>query len=151
MSKPMSEHTVVIERELDAPRERVWEAWTDPDEVTRWWGPAGFASPRERIEMDVRPGGVFRLTMVGPDGAEYPSAGHFVEVEPPARLAWAEPQIECSPLMRAVATTVELVALEGGRTRVVVTSRMTCTEELPEMARAGWGQQLDRLAGHVRG
>jgi len=56
----MTEHTIVIERELDAPRELVWKAWTDPDEVTRWWGPEHFTTPREKIEFDLRPGGVCR-------------------------------------------------------------------------------------------
>ncbi len=43
----MREHTVTIERVLDAPRELVWRVWTDPDEVARWWGPEGFTTPRE--------------------------------------------------------------------------------------------------------
>jgi len=66
----MAERTIVIERELDAPRELVWRVWTDPDEVARWWGPEHFTTPREKIEFDLRPGGICRMTMVGPDGVE---------------------------------------------------------------------------------
>jgi uncharacterized protein YndB with AHSA1/START domain len=140
----MSEHTVVIERELDAPRELVWKAWTDPDEVARWWGPEHFTTPREKIEFDLRPGGVCRLTMVGPDGEEYPSDGHFGVVEPPERLSFGEQSTE-HPMIESGETTIELIDLGDGRTKVIVTSRMICAEELPRMAQMGWGSQLDKL------
>jgi uncharacterized protein YndB with AHSA1/START domain len=139
----MAERTVVIERELDAPREVVWRVWTDPDEVAKWWGPEHFSTPREKIEYDLRPGGAARLVMIGPDGQEYPSDGHFTVVEPPERLAWHEEDVD-SPLIDSVDTTVEFVDL-GGRTKVVVTSRMVCADELVAMAQAGWNSQFDKL------
>lgn len=140
----MAERTIVIERELAAPRELVWKVWTDPDEVAKWWGPEQFTTPRESIEFDLRPGGVSRMTMVGPDGTEYPNSGHFTVVEPPARLGWAEEGVD-SPMMDAVDTLIEFVDLGGDRTKVVITSRMTCAEELVDMANAGWNSQLDKL------
>jgi uncharacterized protein YndB with AHSA1/START domain len=140
----MAEHTIVIERELDAPRELVWKVWTDPDEVTKWWGPEHFTTPRETIEFDLRPGGVCRLTMVGPDGQEYPSDGHFGTVEPPARLSFGETSTD-HPMIESGQTTVELVDLGSNRTKLVITSRMICAEQLIEMAQAGWGSQLDKL------
>jgi uncharacterized protein YndB with AHSA1/START domain len=111
----MAEHTIVFERELDAPRELVWKVWTDPDEVTQWWGPEHFTTPREKIEFDLRPGGVCRLTMVGPDGEEYPSDGHFGIVEPPARLSFGETSSD-HPMIESGETTVELVDLGEDRT-----------------------------------
>ena len=140
----MTERTIVIERELDAPREVVWRVWTDPDEVTKWWGPEGFTTPRESIEYDLRPGGRARMVMVAPDGQEYPNDGHFTVVEPPARLAWREDEVD-SPMMQSVDTTIEFVDLGGDRTKVVVTSRMVCADELVAMANAGWNSQFDRL------
>jgi uncharacterized protein YndB with AHSA1/START domain len=140
----MAEHTIVIERELDAPRELVWKVWTDPDEVTRWWGPEHFTTPREKIEFDLRPGGVCRMTMVGPDGEEYPNDGHFGVVEPPARLSFGQQSTE-NPMLESGETTVELIDLGDARTRIVITSRMICAEQLLDMARAGWGSQLDKL------
>lgn len=140
----MAEHTIAIERELDAPRELVWKVWTDPDEVARWWGPEHFTTPREKIEFDLRPGGVCRLTMVGPDGQEYPSDGHFGIVESPERLSFGE-QTSDHPMIESGETTVEFVKLGENRTKVVVTSRMICAEELIGMAQAGWGSQLDKL------
>ncbi len=141
----MAEHTIVIERELDAPRELVWRMWTDPDEVARWWGPEGFTTPREKIEYDLRPGGVARLTMVGPDGEEYPSDGHFRVVEPPERLSFGEDSSD-HPMIQSGETTVELIDLGESRTRIVITSRMICAQELPDLARAGWSSQLEKLA-----
>jgi uncharacterized protein YndB with AHSA1/START domain len=140
----MREHTIVIDRVLDAPRDLVWTVWTDPDEVTRWWGPEHFTTPRETIEFDLRPGGVCRMTMVGPDGEEYPNDGHFGVVEPPERLSFAQ-QTTDNPMMESGETTVEFIELEGDRTKVVITSRMICVDELIEMAHAGWAGQLDKL------
>ncbi len=140
----MAEHTIVIERELDAPRELVWKAWTDPDEVTRWWGPEHFTTPREKIEFDLRPGGICRLTMVGPDGEEYPSDGHFKIVEPPARLSFGEETTD-HPMIQSGETTIELVNVGESRTKVIITSRMICADELLDMAQAGWSSQLNKL------
>jgi uncharacterized protein YndB with AHSA1/START domain len=140
----MAEHTIVIERELDAPRETVWRVWTDPDEVARWWGPEHFSTPREKIEFDLRPGGVCRLTMVGPDGEEFPSDGHFRVVEPPERLSMGE-DVTCHPMIESGETTIEFLDIGEGRTRVVVTSRMVCAGELIEGANAGWNSQFDKL------
>ena len=141
----MVEHTIVIERELDAPRELVWKVWTDPDELARWWGPEHFTTPREKIELDVKPGGVCRMTMVGPDGQEYPDDGRFRIVEPPGQHSFGA---ESTPhtMIESGETTVEFLDLGGDRTRVVVTARLVCVPELPEMAEAGWSSQLDKLA-----
>ena len=62
---------IVIAREFNAPRELVWEAWTNPEHVAHWWGPRGFTTTIEK--MDVRPGGVWKHVMHGPDGANYPN------------------------------------------------------------------------------
>lgn len=140
----MAEHTIVIEKELDAPRDLVWRVWTDPDEVTKWWGPEHFTTPREKIEFDPRSGGVCRLTMVGPDGQEYPSDGHFRIFEPPERLSFGE-DVTDHPMIASGETTVEFLDLGGDRTKVVVTSRMVCAEQLIDMARAGWTSQLAKL------
>jgi uncharacterized protein YndB with AHSA1/START domain len=140
----MVARTIVIERELDAPRDLVWRMWTDPDEVTKWWGPEHFTTPREKIEFDLRPGGVCRLTMVGPDGQEYPSDGHFRIVEPPERLSFGEESTD-HPMIESGETTIELFDLGEDRTRVLITSRMICAEELLSMALAGWDSQFDKL------
>ena len=74
----LADREIVITRVFDAPREMAWDAWTDPKQVVRWWGPRGFTTTIH--EMDVRPGGVWRQTMHGPDGTDYPGQMVFVEV-----------------------------------------------------------------------
>jgi uncharacterized protein YndB with AHSA1/START domain len=82
-----SDREIVIIRVFDAPRELIWEAWTDPERVVKWWGPTGFTTTIH--EMDVRPGGVWRHTMRGPDGTEYPNKSIFIEVVKPERIVYS--------------------------------------------------------------
>ncbi len=81
-----SDREMVFTRVFDAPRELVYEAWTKPEYVALWWGPSGFTNTIH--EMDVRPGGVWRLTMHGPDGVDYPNKIVFIEVVPPKLLTY---------------------------------------------------------------
>lgn len=73
-----TDREIVISRDYDAPRELIWKAWTQPEHVAQWWGPDGFTTTIH--EMDLRPGGVWKLTMHGPDGTEYPNKSVFKEV-----------------------------------------------------------------------
>ena len=77
---------IVITRAFAAPRELVWRAWTDPAHVAQWWGPNGFTNTIH--EMDVRPGGVWRFIMHGPDGVDYKNKIVFLEVVKPERLVY---------------------------------------------------------------
>ncbi len=74
----------VITRVFDAPRDLVFEAWTEPKHMKQWWGPRIFTN--NVAEMDVRPGGAYRLVMRGDNGVEYPITGIFREIVKPARL-----------------------------------------------------------------
>lgn len=82
----MSDREIVISRVLPAPRERVWEAMTDRNQLDAWWGPNGFRNITH--EIAIRPGGIWRHTMIGPDGAEYPNLTRFEEVVSPERIAY---------------------------------------------------------------
>ncbi|HET9183445.1 MAG TPA: SRPBCC family protein [Candidatus Angelobacter sp.] len=82
-----SEREIVVTRVFDAPRELVWEAFTDPAQVVLWWGPKGFSTTIH--EMDLRPGGVWRHTMHGPDGTDYPNKSVFIEVVKPERIVYS--------------------------------------------------------------
>jgi uncharacterized protein YndB with AHSA1/START domain len=81
-----SDREIVISRVFDAPRELVWQAMTDPKHVANWWGPRGFSTVTE--EMDVRPGGAWKHVMIGPDGARYPNKSIFKEVVKPERIVY---------------------------------------------------------------
>ena len=77
---------LVYERTFDAPRERVWKAFTDPDGVPNWWGPKGTTTTV--VEMDVRPGGKWRYVSRAPDRDEVSFHGEYLEVDPPRRYKW---------------------------------------------------------------
>src|ERR1700759_4205405 len=104
-----------IVRLFDAPRQLVWNAWTDPDQLARWWGPAGMTTPRGSIEMDVRPGGVFRLVMVSGDGTEFPTEMRFREVVAPERLAY---EWDDRRGIGAGSSVITLKDLGGGKTEL---------------------------------
>ncbi len=81
-----TDREIVITRLIDAPRELVWEAWTDPKQVVKWWGPNGFSTTIEK--MDVRVGGIWKHVMHGPDGTDYPNLSVFKEIVKPERIVY---------------------------------------------------------------
>ena len=83
---PEAARSIVVTRVFDAPRNLVFDAWTDAKHVGNWWGPRGFTTTTH--EMDVRPGGVWRLTMHGPDGVDYQNKITYLEVVKPERLVY---------------------------------------------------------------
>ena len=82
----MTDDQVEIVRTIDAPREEVFRAWTDPEQLRRWWGPGEFRCPE--AEVDLRPGGSYRLVMQPAAGDPFVLVGTYQEVEPPARLVY---------------------------------------------------------------
>lgn len=77
---------LVLERVMDAPRQLIWEAWTSPEHLKRWWAPKPYQTTE--CEIDLRPGGIFRTRMVGPDGFDEDGAGCFLEVVEAAKIVW---------------------------------------------------------------
>jgi uncharacterized protein YndB with AHSA1/START domain len=103
---------IVIKRTLDAPRELVFAAWTDPKHLPHWYGPDGFTITIH--EMDVRPGGVWRLTMHGPDGRDYYNNLVFSEIVPPERLVYRHvPDAKAEPVTHQ---TIVTFAARGNKT-----------------------------------
>lgn len=76
----------VISRLLEAPRERVWQAWTDPEHLRHWWGPKGFVV--ERLTLELRPGGTMHYCLRGPEGFTLWGRFRYLEVVEPERLVW---------------------------------------------------------------
>ena len=145
-----SEREIATTRVLDAPRETVWRAWTDPEQVVRWWGPKGFRTTIE--EMDVRPGGVWRHTMHGPDGTDYTNRVVFLEVREPECLAYlhgdpGEPD-------RFFATVI--LDDEGGKTQLSMRSLFPSAADRARVAEEygaveGMESTLDELAAFLAG
>jgi len=139
---------VLITRIFEAPREKVFRAWTDPDEVAAWYGPEHFDAPRERIRIDLRVGGRYELTMVQRGGGGEFAVGYEILelVEPELIVLRSDPMPEAG-MHEPTITRVELHDL-GGRTRMTLTDG-----PYPESghAEAGWSAAVDKLAALVAG
>jgi uncharacterized protein YndB with AHSA1/START domain len=77
---------LLITRKLNAPVGLVWEAWTDPGHIAKWWGPDGFTNTITK--MDIRPGGEWNLVMHGPDGTDFDNRSIFKEIVPFKRIVY---------------------------------------------------------------
>jgi uncharacterized protein YndB with AHSA1/START domain len=142
-----SAQEIRITRVFDAPRELVWKAWTEPEQLAEWWGPPGWSTPLDSITMDVRPGGAFRLTGISEDGTEMPQDGVYREVVEPERLVFEE-SAENNWHEGAV-SVVTFTDLGDGRTEMVSHMTIHTTAEMRERAEAGVSGSIDRLAQHL--
>jgi uncharacterized protein YndB with AHSA1/START domain len=139
----------LLTRVFDAPRELVFEAFTRPEHVVNWWGPNGFTITIH--EMDVRPGGVWRLTMHGPNAMNFENRIVFLEVVPPERLVYEHRgEGEGDPGFRTTVTFSE----DGPRTRIrfqmlfpTAATRDYVAKEFGAVE--GGKQTLDRLAAYL--
>jgi uncharacterized protein YndB with AHSA1/START domain len=145
--EPRANRAIVAERVLAAPRDRVWRMWTDPSEVACWWGPDGFTTTVE--SMDVRVGGLWRLTMHGPDGRDYPNLTVYTEVTAPSRLVYHH--VSHPPFEHVVTFTDEGPATRV-RVEMVFPSKALRDRVVGEVpAERGLDQTLDKLARHLSG
>ena len=138
---------VTITRTYDAPRELLWRAWTEPEELAQWWGPPGWRTPLESVTMDVRPGGEFRLTSISDDGTEMPVAGSYREVVEPERIVLEEPSEES--WHEGSISVVTFTDLGDGRTEMALRATIQTTDEMRQTAERGMRATLDRLAEHL--
>lgn len=145
----LADRTLTVSRTIAAPRALVFDAFTDPDHLARWWGPDGFTITTSAFDM--RPGGVWRFIMHGPDGRDYQSRVVYDEIVPPQRLVFhhtgdAEPDLE-----KVHHSTTILFEDLGDRTRVTLTAVFPSVEECARVVREhhadkGGEQTLGRLA-----
>lgn len=143
-----SAREMTISRVFDAPRELVWEAWTNPEHVAQWWGPDGFTTTIKK--MDFRVGGVWKLVMHGPDGRDYPNSSIFREIVVPERIVFSHGGgSKDGPSSKFLATwTFEAL---GAQTKVTMRALFDTPEERDLIVRAygaieGGKQTLARLA-----
>ena len=109
-AEALSDREIVTTRVFDAPRELVFKAWTDPDHLAKWWGPKGFTNTFQ--EFDMRPGGVWRFIMHGPDGVDYKNKSDALFTTAKSKTLAADKQA-----LAQLLAVVELVArrLREGR------------------------------------
>lgn len=137
-----------ITRTLDAPRELVWRAWTEPEHLVQWLHPHGVSTQRESLSFDVRKGGKYTYTMVADDtGKEYPTSGEFLEVVEPERLVftWGIPE---NPTVKDPVATVTFTS-EGTKTRMEFHLLGVGGQPGDNNVYDGWSEALENLASHV--
>jgi len=138
------ERTVVATRVFDAPRELVYKAWTDPQQLGQWFPPKDFTSPR--CEVDPRPGGIFRCDMMGPDGAMFVGKGLFREVVPNERLVFTFAGEEAVP--PAILVTV-LFEAQGNKTKLTMQQTAATVADYEDLLKLGvtegMNQSFDKL------
>ena len=147
---------LTLERLFDAPRDLVWRAWTDPEQLRKWWAPKPYEIAE--CEMDLRPGGKFHTRMIGPEGFDSSGTGCFLEVVDGERLVWTSalgegwrPNVlaaeDCGGLAFTAIVTFEDAG--EGRTRYRVTAMHKNAQDSEAHARMGfhegWGTCADQL------
>ncbi|MBB6734596.1 SRPBCC family protein [Cohnella zeiphila] len=135
----VGEKEILSVRVFDAPREQVYEAWSNPERLARWWGPNGFTNTFDAF--DWRPGGDWKFTMHGPDGVDYPNHNVFVEMVPFERIVLDH---VVSPEFRVTATFENA---EGG-TKLSFRQQFKHAEQfepIKEICNDGNEQNFDRL------
>jgi uncharacterized protein YndB with AHSA1/START domain len=148
MPEAATAREISITRVFDAPRELVWKAWTEPDQLACWWGRRGWRTPPSTITMDVRPGGTFRLVSVSDeDGTEMPTEAVYREVVEPERLTFTEvPREGCH---EGAVGAVTFTDLGDGRTEMVFHTTVWAIGGAGGAAEAGLASAFDRLAEHL--
>ncbi len=142
--------SIIGMRVIDAPRELVFSVWTDPKHMAQWWGPDGFSITTHSFDM--RPGGVWRFVMHGPDGRDYENRVTFDEIVPPERILYHHGGgDDVEPVQFRTTVTFEDL---GRQTKVTLHAVFPSAEERARVikeygADKGMAQTLARLAAHV--
>ena len=132
-----------LERTLGVPRERVFAACVEPRQLAEWWGPAGFTATS--VDLDVRDGGRYRITMQPPDGDAFHLRGEYSEVDPPRRLAYTFVYEEPAPDDQETVVTLSFLEHPEG-TKLVLDQGPFATQARRALHETGWTETLDRLA-----
>jgi uncharacterized protein YndB with AHSA1/START domain len=150
---------IVITREFDAPRQLVWDVWTQPQHVEKWFGPKGFDTRVDKLDFKV--GGQSAYVMIGPDGTEYPSHGVFQEIVPIEKIVTTDEfgegfeEIESMKNvdLPKILTQTYLFDDLGPRTKLtIIVAHPTAEDKAKHEAMGvleGWNSSLDKLAEHL--
>jgi uncharacterized protein YndB with AHSA1/START domain len=142
-----------LTRLIDAPRETVYRAWTQPDLLVQWFAPKPWSTPR--AEADLRVGGASLVVMADPEGNEYPNPGQYLEVVPNEKLVFTDAYTgDWAPSAKPFMTVILTFEPEGGKTRYTATVRHWTVEDRKAHEamgfHEGWGMCADQLEALVK-
>jgi uncharacterized protein YndB with AHSA1/START domain len=149
---PTSDRELVLTRLIDAPREKLFKAWTKPELLKQWFAPLPWTTPT--AQLDVRPGGASVITMRSPEGQDFPNAGVYLEIVENERLVFTDAYTKAwEPSQKPFMTVVLTFEDEGGKTRytarVLHWTVADCEAHEKMGFHKGWGQCADQLAALV--
>ncbi|MDH4249269.1 MAG: SRPBCC family protein [Deltaproteobacteria bacterium] len=139
----ITDREIVSRRVIHAPRQKVFRAWTEPEHLAVWWGPAGFTNTFH--EFEPRPGGEWRFIMHGPDGTNYPNHSKFVEVVAPELITFDH---LLGPKFRVIATFSEHAEGTDVTFRMVFGSAAEC-EKIKVFVVDANEENFDRLEAEL--
>jgi uncharacterized protein YndB with AHSA1/START domain len=148
MASQKKSNEIYLSRIYDAPVKMVWDAWTDPEQAAKWWGPRGFTITTK--SKDLKVGGQWIYTMHGPDGTDYPNIATYYEVEKYSKLVYDHGASETTPALFKVTVTFEEVK---GKTKMEMAMALKTEEDAKQIAKfirqAGGNATWDRLAEYL--
>jgi uncharacterized protein YndB with AHSA1/START domain len=142
-----AERELTVSRVIDARRPLVFKAWTEPEQIARWWGPKGFTTVE--YQMDVRPGGLYWLVMRSPEGTDHRKRGMYREIVAPERIvftfAWEDADGRLGPELLVTVTLDEL----GSKTRLTLHQGTFGSVEWRDSHVLGWTSCLERFGDYM--
>ena len=159
-----NKNEITVSRIFDAPREKLWKAWTDPEEVKKWWGPKGLTTPEIKIDLKVGGRYLYCMRVAGLDEVvkNFCIVGKFTEIVPMERiystLSFADENGNPVPAKHygmpgdwpmEVTATATFDEVDNGKTKLTV-QEVGIPGEMTEPARMGWEQSLDKLAESLK-
>jgi uncharacterized protein YndB with AHSA1/START domain len=148
----ISDTEIQLTREVDAPRDLVFKAMTDPALLARWWGPRRYKTVVDTL--DVRPGGKWRMRHIAADCGEHAFRGEYREVVPPERIVWT---FEYEPLAGHISVETMTLTEHEGRTLFTVRDRFASKEDRDGMLQSGMEsgaretyERLDELLAELK-
>jgi uncharacterized protein YndB with AHSA1/START domain len=139
---------LVLTRLIDAPAEKIYAAWTQPELLTQWFAPKPWSTPR--AVLDVRVGGASVVTMADENGTEYPNPGQYLEVVPNEKLVFTDAYVgDWEPSGKPFMTVIITLTPEGGKTRYTALARHWTEEDRKTHEQMGfhdgWGICADQM------
>ena len=151
ITRDLSECSMTITCEFDAPLDRIWQLWADPRQLERWWGPPTY--PATFVAFDLHAGGLVTYLMTGPEGDQPKGLWHVVEVRPPRLLVvedrFADDAWVPMDAMPATGMRVELAERTEGGTRVSIKSTFASAEAMMQLIDMGMDEGMRLAMGQM--